>query len=179
MNLSKERGACDYFEKTKYVILDEIHYLANNKRGTHLSLSIERLTKIIENEPVRIGLSATQAPIEDIAGFLGGYKNGKERPVNIVDIKERKHLDLKVLCPVDDLTLYSTEVINSKMYDLLTDLVKEHRTTLIFTNPRAGTESIAMQLKERGIEKLAAHHGSLSKEMRLDVERKLKNTIFH
>ena len=164
----------DHFRKTRYIILDEIHDLANNKRGTHLSLSVERLAQIIDREPVRIGLSATQAPIEDIAGFLGGYKDGKPRPVNIVDVKERKHLDLKVLCPVDNLTLHSTEVINSKMYDLLVDLVNDHRTTLIFTNTRAGTESISMQLKERGIEKLAAHHGSLSKEMRLDVEEKLK-----
>ena len=164
----------DHFTKTRYIILDEIHDLANNKRGTHLSLSVERLAQIIEKEPVRIGLSATQAPIEDIAGFLGGYNNGKPRPVNIVDVKERKHLDLRVLCPVDNLTLHTTEVINSKMYDLLVDLVNDHRTTLIFTNTRAGTESIAVQLKERGIEKLAAHHGSLSKEMRLDVEEKLK-----
>jgi len=163
-----------HFRKTKYIILDEIHDLANNKRGTHLSLSVERLAQIIDGDPVRIGLSATQAPIEDIAGFLGGYKNGKPRLVNIVDVKERKHLDLRVICPVDNLTLHSTEVINSKMYDLLVDLVNDHRTTLIFTNTRAGTESIAMQLKERGIEKLAAHHGSLSKEMRLDVEEKLK-----
>ena len=164
----------EHFRKTKYIILDEIHDLANNKRGTHLSLSVERLAEIIDEEPVRIGLSATQAPIEDIAEFLGGYKGKKPRPVNIVDVKERKHLDLKVLCPVDDLTLHSTEIINSKMYDMLVDLVKDHRTTLIFTNTRAGTESIAMQLKERGIEKLAAHHGSLSKEMRFDVEKKLK-----
>ena len=164
----------DHFRKTKYIILDEIHDLANNKRGTHLSLSVERLSEIIEDEPVRIGLSATQAPIEDIAEFLGGYRKGKPRPVNIVDVKERKHLDLKVLCPVDDLTLHSTEIINSKMYDMLVDLVNDHRTTLIFTNTRAGTESMAIQLKERGIEKLAAHHGSLSKEMRFDVEKKLK-----
>ena len=164
----------DHFRKTRYIILDEIHDLANNKRGTHLSLSVERLAQIIDREPVRIGLSATQAPIEDIAGFLGGCTKGKPRPVNIVDVKERKHLDLKVICPVDNLTLHSTEVINSKMYDLLVDLVNDHRTTLIFTNTRAGTESIAVQLKERGIEKLAAHHGSLSKEMRLDVEEKLK-----
>ena len=164
----------DHFRKTRYIILDEIHDLANNKRGTHLSLSVERLAQIIDREPVRIGLSATQAPIEDIAGFLGGYDAGKPRHVNIVDVKERKHLDLKVLCPVDDLTLHSTEVINSKMYDLLVDLIQDHRTTLIFTNTRAGTESISLQLKERGIEKLAAHHGSLSKEMRFDVEKKLK-----
>ena len=171
LSSKKFRG---HFQKTRYIILDEIHDLANNKRGTHLSLSVERLAQIIDKEPVRIGLSATQAPIEDIAGFLGGYSGGKPRPVNIVDVKERKHLDLRVICPVDNLTLHSTEVINSKMYDLLVDLVNDHRTTLIFTNTRAGTESIAMQLQERGVEKLAAHHGSLSKEMRLDVEQKLK-----
>ena len=73
---------------------------------------------------MRIGLSATQAPIEDIAGFLGGYEKNKPRPVNIVDVR-RKHLDLKVLCPVDDLTL-PPEIINSKMYDMLVDLIKDH-----------------------------------------------------
>ena len=87
----------DHFRKTRYLILDEIHDLANNKRGTHLSLSVERLAEIIDEEPVRIGLSATQAPIEDIAGFLGGYENNNPRPVNIVDVKERKHLDLKAV----------------------------------------------------------------------------------
>ena len=164
----------EHFRSVRYIILDEIHDLANNKRGTHLSLSVERLVHLLDRDPVRIGLSATQAPIEEIAHYLGGWSRGKPRPVNIVDVKERKHLDLRVLCPVDDLTQHSTEVINSRMYDLLADLVTDHRTTLIFTNTRAGTESVALQLKERGIEKLAAHHGSMSKEMRLDVEEKLK-----
>ena len=81
-----------HFRKTRYIILDEIHDLANNKRGTHLSLSVERLAQIIDGEPVRIGLSATQAPIEDIAGFLGGYKNGKPRLVNIVDVLSLIHI---------------------------------------------------------------------------------------
>ena len=164
-----------HLRSVRYVILDEIHDLANNKRGTHLSLSVECLAHLLDHDPVRIGLSATQAPIEEIAHFLGGWSRGKPRPVNIVDVKERKHLDLRVLCPVDDLTQHSTEVVNSHMYDLLAELVGAHRTTLIFTNTRAGTESVVLQLQERGIDKLAAHHGSMSKEMRLDVEQKLKD----
>ncbi|HJO28349.1 MAG TPA: ATP-dependent helicase [Candidatus Poseidoniia archaeon] len=165
----------EHLRSVRYVILDEIHDLANNKRGTHLSLSVECLAHLLDHDPVRIGLSATQAPIEEIAHFLGGWSRGKPRPVNIVDVKERKHLDLRVLCPVDDLTQHSTEVVNSRMYDLLAELVVAHRTTLIFTNTRAGTESVVLQLQERGIDKLAAHHGSMSKEMRLYVEQKLKD----
>ena len=91
----------EHLRKLRYVIIDEIHDIANNKRGTHLSLSIERLNALLEKEPTRIGLSATQAPIETIANYLGGYEQRKPRPVNIVDIKERKKLDLEVISPVD------------------------------------------------------------------------------
>ena len=164
----------EHMRKLRYIIIDEIHDIANNKRGTHLSLSIERLNALIEKEPTRIGLSATQAPIETIANFLGGYEQRKPRPVNIVDIKERKKLDLKVISPVDDLTEVSAEVVRKKMYDRLAELVKEHRTTLIFTNTRAATESVGLELKQRDLERVAAHHGSLSKEIRLEVEQELK-----
>ena len=165
----------EHLRKLEYIIIDEIHDIANNKRGTHLSLSIERLNALLEKEPTRIGLSATQAPIETIANFLGGYEQRKPRPVNIVDIKERKKLDLRVLSPVDDLTEISAEVVRNKMYDKLADLVKEHRTTLIFTNTRAATESVTLELKQRGLERIASHHGSLSKEIRLEVEQALKD----
>ena len=165
----------EHLRKLRYIIIDEIHDIANNKRGTHLTLSIERLNALLEKEPTRIGLSATQAPIETIANFLGGYEQRKPRPVNIVDIKERKKLDLRVLSPVDDLTEISAEVVREKMYDKLAELVKKHRTTLIFTNTRAATESVGLELKQRGLERVAAHHGSLSKDIRFEVERGLKD----
>ena len=109
-----------------------------------------------------------------MANFLGGYEQRKPRPVNIVDIKERKKLDLEVISPVDNLTEISAEVVRNKMYDKLAELVKKHRTTLIFTNTRAATESVGLELKQRDLERVAAHHGSLSKEIRLEVERDLK-----
>ena len=165
----------EHLRPLRYLILDEIHDLASNKRGTHLSLSVERLSHFLGRDPVRIGLSATQAPIEEIAHYLGGHTADGPREVNVVEVRERKHLDLRVLCPVDDITAHPAEVVHARMYDLLAELVREHRTTLVFTNTRAGTEAVTLQLRERGIEKLAAHHGSLSRETRLEVEAQLKD----
>lgn len=162
------------FRDVRYVIVDEIHELAGNKRGVMLSLNLERLANLA-GEYQRIGLSATQAPIEEIARFLGGYRNGKEREVYLVEVEATKKMDLRVITPVEDLTMVPYEVANEKMYDILVDIINNHRTTLIFTNTRSGTEHVAYKLKERGIEKLEAHHGSLSKETRLRVEKALKN----
>jgi len=161
------------FKTVRYVIVDEIHELANNKRGVMLSLNLERLSNLAGNFQ-RIGLSATQAPLDEIARFLVGYQGEKERDVWIVESSLRKDLDLKVITPVDDLTLTPYEVATEKMYDALVKMINEHRTTLIFTNTRSGTEHVAYKLKERGIDKLEAHHGSLSKETRLRVEKDLK-----
>jgi len=162
------------FRDVRYVIVDEIHEMANNKRGVMLSLNLERLAYLAGNFQ-RIGLSATQAPIEEIAKFLGGYDGDKLRDVYIVEVEARKSLDLRVITPVEDLTLVPYEVANEKMYDVLVDIINKHRTTLIFTNTRSGTEHVAYKLKERGVENLEAHHGSLSKETRLRVENALKN----
>jgi len=162
------------FRDVRYVIVDEIHEMANNKRGVMLSLNLERLAYLAGSFQ-RIGLSATQAPIEEIAKFLGGYEGEEPRDVHIVEVEARKKLDLKVITPVEDLTLVPYEVANEKMYDVLVDIINKHRTTLIFTNTRSGTEHVAYKLKERGIEELEAHHGSLSKETRLRVEQALKN----
>ncbi len=159
----------------KWVIVDEIHEVCSSKRGIHLSLSLERLREQIGRDFTRIGLSATIAPINEIAKFLAGYENGKLRDMNIIEVEGTKKLDLSVLCPVQDMTVLPYEIVNARMYDLLTQLVNEHRTTLIFTNTRSGTEHVSYKLKEKGIEDLAAHHGSLSKFIRLDVEERLKN----
>src|SRR3989442_1235103 len=107
--------------------------------------------------------------------FLAGYANGKVRDMHIVEVDTRKSLDLAVLCPVRDMTAVPMEVANARMYDLLSKLIDEHRTTLIFTNTRSGTEHVSFRLKERGVEDLEAHHGSLSKVTRLEVEQKLKD----
>lgn len=163
----------------KYVIVDEIHALCENKRGPHLVLSLERLEELSKNF-VRIGLSATQSPIEEIAKFLFGYENGKSRKGVVVDIGTSKELDLKVLSPVEDLIYTPTEVVLRKTYALVHKLIQEHRTTLIFTNTRAGTERIVHGLKvlypkNYNSENIGAHHSSMSKEERLNIENKLKS----
>src|SRR5439155_493269 len=146
-------------------------------RGSLLSICLERLREQTGRDFVRIGLSATIAPIEEEAKFLAGYANGKVRDMHIVEVDTRKSLDLAVLCPVRDMTAVPMEVANARMNDVLSDLIDQHRTTLIFTNTRSGTEHVSFKLKERGVEDLEAHHGSLSKVTRLDVEQKLKDGL--
>ncbi len=163
------------FSKVEWVIIDEIHELCSSKRGALLSVGLERLREQTGRDFVRIGLSATIAPIEEEAKFLAGYADGKLREMHIVEVDTRKSLDLSVLCPVKDMTAVPMDVANARMYDVLSDLIDKHRTTLIFTNTRSGTEHVSFKLKERGVEDLEAHHGSLSKVTRLDVEQKLKN----
>jgi ATP-dependent Lhr-like helicase len=159
----------------EWAIIDEIHELCSSKRGALLSVGLERLREQTGRDFVRIGLSATIAPIEEEAKFLAGYEGTKLRDMNIVEVDTRKSLDLAVLCPVRDMTAVPMDVANARMYDLLSDLIDQHRTTLIFTNTRSGTEHVSFKLKERGVEDLEAHHGSLSKVTRLEVEQKLKN----
>ncbi|MCK4718457.1 MAG: ATP-dependent helicase, partial [Thermoplasmata archaeon] len=160
-------------EGLEYLIIDEIHEVCNNKRGSMLALNMERL-EARTGGFTRLGLSATQAPIEEIASFLSGYEGEETRPMGIVEAKTRKELDIEVVCPVEDMTALPFEVVNDRMYDLVGELIKEHKTTIVFTNTRAGTESVSYRLQERGIERIAAHHGSLSKETRLEVEEELK-----
>src|SRR3989449_822054 len=167
----------EHFANVEWVILDEIHEVCSSKRGSLLSICLERLREQTGRDFVRIGLSATIAPIEEEAKFLAGYENGKVREMHIVEVDTRKDLDLAVLCPVRDMTAVPMEVANARMYDLLSKLIDEHRTTLIFTNTRSGTEHVSFRLKERGVEDLEAHHGSLSKVTRLEVEQKLKDGL--
>ena len=162
----------------KYVIIDEIHSLAENKRGVHLSLTLERLQHLI-GQYTRIGLSATVSPIEEIAKFLVGYEYGVERNCKIVNVNYLKELDMKVLCPVSDIVLADEEDTRLGMYDLLDDLIQENKTTLIFTNTRSGTERFVYNLKKMypgnyNDSNIMAHHSSLSKEVRLETEEKLK-----
>lgn len=162
----------------KYVIIDEIHSLAENKRGVHLSLSLERLQHLI-GQYTRIGLSATVSPLEEMAKFLVGYEYGVERNCKIVNINYLKELDMEVMCPVSDIVLADEEDTRLGMYDLLDDLIQENKTTLIFTNTRSGTERFVYNLKKMypmnyNNDNIMAHHSSLSKEVRLETENKLK-----
>ena len=163
------------FKKVEWVILDEIHDICDSKRGAFLSLTLERLRHHCESDFVRIGLSATLAPIEAIAGYLVGCEaDGSVRDVVLIESGSKKQLDLKVICPTEDMTTLSSDMVNSMMYDTLKDLIDQHETTLVFTNTRSGAESVVYKLKERGLENIEVHHSSLGKDIRLDVEERLK-----
>ena len=165
------------FEGVDYVIVDEVHEICDSKRGVALSLALERLQNICKKEIVRIGLSATVAPLEQVAEYLAGLRDGTPREINVVEVFKQRDLDLKVLCPTKDMTSLSFEVVNSKMYDMLKEMIGQHETTLVFTNTRSGAESVVYKLKERGLEDIGTHHGSLSRETRMDVEGSLRNGL--
>ena len=169
----------------EWCIIDEVHALAENKRGTHLSLSLERLQALTPHM-TRVGLSATIAPLEDIARYLVGYENSKERPCKIVDVQFIKKLDLKVLSPIPDLINMEHGKMHNSMYELLDHLIQTHKTTLIFTNTRSATERVVHNLKDKfpknyiedmdsdEAQGIGAHHSSLSKTHRHSIEERLR-----
>ena len=153
------------------VIVDEIHALARDRRGSHLALTLARLDRLAETPPVRIGLSATQRPIELIARFLAGAG----RPATIVDRGHQRDLDLHVETPPSDLEAVPPKEQWGDIFERLTELIREHRTTLIFVNTRSLSERVAKELAERlGEDAVASHHGSIAKDRRLHVEQRLK-----
>ena len=159
------------------VIVDEIHAVADDKRGAHLTLSLERLEALTHKPPVRIGLSATQKPIEQVAHFLtGSSDSGKARPDPvIVNIGHKRKLDLAVEVPQMPLGPVASNEMWDEVYNRLVTLVEQHRATLVFVNTRRMAERVAHQLGERiGEQNVAAHHGSLSRKLRLAAEKKLK-----
>src|SRR6202158_608038 len=163
------------------VIVDEIHAVADDKRGVHLALSLERLEALTERPPMRIGLSATQKPIEEVAHFLSGNSAGNSDPRRarpepvIVNIGHKRTLDLGVEVPSSELGPVASNQMWDEIYERIVQLVKAHRSTLVFVNTRRLAERIAHHLGERlGEENVAAHHGSLSRKLRLEAERKLK-----
>jgi ATP-dependent helicase Lhr and Lhr-like helicase len=186
--LTSEKGR-GILRNLSYLIVDEIHAIANNKRGVHLSLSLERLMALCKKEPVRIGLSATQKPLERIAAFLGGQtKNPKtnrftQRSVEIVNCGQRKKLDLGVISPTPDFSNLPDSSVWAQVIDKLYELISQHKTTLVFVNVRAQAEKIARQLNEKHHKEnkdfddviALAHHGSISREIRYDIEARLKN----
>jgi ATP-dependent helicase Lhr and Lhr-like helicase len=154
------------------VIVDEIHAVADDKRGSHLALSLERLDALADKPPLRIGLSATQRPIEVIAHFLTG--GGRPDPV-IVQIGHQRQVDLAVEVPGSELGPVATHEMWGEIYDRIAELVKQHKSTLVFVNTRRLAERVAHHLAERlGEESVATHHGSLSRKLRLAAEKKLK-----
>ncbi len=170
-----------HLKSIRWIILDEIHEVSSNKRGVFLSLFLEYLQQeITEKQVTRIGLSATQAPIEEIARFLVGMdEKGKENDCYIANLPPQRKLDLEVKSPVNDLLHTPYIMIQEGIYKLLSDLILDHETSIVFTNTRKGAENVAFKLKEYlGDEyssSIAVHHSSLSREIRLDVEDKLKN----
>jgi ATP-dependent Lhr-like helicase len=160
---------------TRTVIVDEIHALAPNKRGAHLALSLERLQALCGHDLLRIGLSATQKPIETMARFLVGAGADGSAECEIVDTGHIRRRDLTLEVPGSPLEAVMSAEVWTQLYDRLAELAKTHRTTLVFVNTRRMAERVARQLSERlGEDQVAAHHGSMAKEMRLDAEQRLK-----
>jgi ATP-dependent Lhr-like helicase len=159
------------------VIVDEIHAVADDKRGAHLTLSLERLEALTYKRPVRIGLSATQKPIEEVAHFLTGTSDsdGSRPQAVIVNIGHKRKLDMAVEVPSMPLGPVASNEMWDEVYNRLVTLVEQHRSTLVFVNTRRMAERVAHHLGERiGEENVAAHHGSLSRKLRLAAEKKLK-----
>ncbi len=167
------------------VIVDEIHAVADDKRGAHLALSLERLDALTHRRPLRIGLSATQKPIEEVARFLTGTRDreglatGREDASDddavIVNVGHKRKIDLAVEVPPMPLGPVASNEMWDAIYDRLVELVNQHRSTLVFVNTRRMAERIAHELGGRiGEENVAAHHGSLSRKLRLTAETKLK-----
>ena len=195
--------ARDALRNVRWVIVDEIHALAGTKRGAHLALSLERLDALAHTAPQRIGLSATQRPLEAVAAYLGGREPsrtaaatatpGTSRPVTIVDAGVRKPLELQVVVPVDDMSRIGEAIpldeqpggpaagpeartsIWPAIHPRILELIRAHRSTIVFVNSRALAERLAHRLNAlAGEELVRAHHGSLAREQRVEIEEALK-----
>jgi len=163
---------------TRTVIVDEIHVMAGAKRGVHLSLTLERLESLAGRKLTRVGLSATQKPVEDVARFLVGTRNLRAdgaADCTIIDSGHVRERDLQLEIPASPLEAVMSGEVWTQLYDRLAQLVSEHRTTLVFVNTRRQAERIARHLSERlGEQHVTAHHGSMAKESRLSAESRLK-----
>jgi ATP-dependent helicase Lhr and Lhr-like helicase len=170
--LSSDGGRA-MLSKVRTVIIDELHACAGSKRGAHLALSLERLDALCERAPVRVGLAATQKPIETMANLLVGARAGG---CEIVDTGHVRKRDIAIEIPSSPLDAVMAGEVWAEVYDRLAALVLEHRTTLVFVNQRRASERVARALAERiGEEHVTAHHGSLAKEHRLKAEQRLKS----
>jgi ATP-dependent Lhr-like helicase len=157
------------------VIVDEIHALVTDRRGAHLALSLERLQALVDGPLTRIGLSATQTPIEEVLRFLVGAAPERLERARIVDCGHRRDVELAIELPRSPLEPVMATEVWTEVYDRLAELAAAHRTTLVFTNTRRLCERVARHLAERmGEAQVAAHHGSLAREQRLQAEQRLK-----
>ncbi|WP_456486664.1 ATP-dependent helicase [Candidatus Alkanophaga liquidiphilum] len=170
----------EHLKKLEFVVVDEIHELADCKRGAHLSITLERLQSICEREFVRVGMSATISPLEEVARFLMGLDaERKPRKCLVADVSYAKRLEIRVIAPEDirddfDVEFVPTETVT--LYKSIKELVQRHHSTLIFTNTRSGAERVSYKLSEMfEAESIGTHHSSLSREVRLSVEERLKS----
>jgi len=173
--LLTSEGGRRMLETARTLILDEIHAVVGDKRGSHLALSIERLEQLVRphSSLVRIGLSATQRPIEEVARFLVGTENSN---CAIIDSGHARKLDIAIELPESPLSAVMSGEVWEEVYDRLAQLIRQHKTTLVFVNTRRLAERVARHLGERiGDENIAAHHGSLAREHRLLAEQRLKS----
>ena len=170
------RKFMEHLSGLEYVIIDELHELASNKRGVHLSLSLERLKEEVSGRIALIGLGATLYPLDEAAKFLVGSSASSTEDCVIVDASWSKKLDVVTRSPVRDLIYTDGQKIENEMYKMVNQIIKKNKSTLIFTNTRSGTERVVFNLKRRfGYgEDIAAHHSSLSRESRMEVEDLLK-----
>jgi ATP-dependent helicase Lhr and Lhr-like helicase len=166
MTAEKSRAA---LRTTRTVIVDEIHAMADDKRGTHLALTLARLDALSGARAQRIGLSATVKPIEEVGRFLGPE-------THIVNVGHRRDMDLAVMVPRDELGPIATHEMWAELYDRVAEMILRHRTTLVFVNTRRMSERVAHALSERlGDGVVLPHHGSLARTLRLEAETRLKN----
>jgi ATP-dependent Lhr-like helicase len=189
--LTAERSR-EMLRTARTVIVDEIHAVIGTRRGAHLAITLERLQQVAEQPLLRLGLSATQKPIEEVAKYLAGVGDREsgvgdvpsydsrlptnDPPVTIINEGHQRALDLAIEIPRSDVETVMSNEIWEDYYDRLTQLINEHKTTLIFVNTRRMAERVARHLSDRlGDDAVTAHHGSLSKEKRLDAESRLKN----
>jgi len=196
--LTAERSR-EMLRTARTIIVDEIHAVIGTRRGAHLGITLERLQQVAEQPLRRIGLSATQKPIEEVAKYLGGVGSGvwevgeshrenrgassshpplptPQPPVTIIDEGHRRTIDLAIEIPRSEVETVMSNEVWEDYYNRLTQLILEHKTTLVFVNTRRMAERVARHLSDRlGEDAVTAHHGSLSKEKRLDAESRLKN----
>jgi ATP-dependent Lhr-like helicase len=162
--------ARELLRTVRVAIVDEVHAVAGSKRGAHLALSLERLERLGADQMQRIGLSATQRPLDEIGRFVSGG-----RPIDLVDAGRAKELDLRVVVPLEDMREPGEGSIWPSIYPALLELVQEHRSTIVFVNNRRLAERLALRLSELAEREIArAHHGSLAREQRIEVEELLK-----
>src|SRR5437773_5263781 len=177
--LLTSEGGRKTLSTTRTLIVDEIHAMVDDKRGSHLSLSVERLQALVKEPLVRIGLSATQKPIEEVARFLVGTANIEPdgTPLcTIIDTGHARKLDLAIEVPNSPLEAVMSNEVWEEIYNRITQLIREHKTSLVFVNTRRMAERVARHLGERlGDENVTSHHGSLARELRLSAEQRLKS----